>query len=366
MDVVGGRPSLAVVCGGSEIEQQAAMLGPRSRRWRGRRCPSGWPSSTRSTSPTRPAAPDRPLRPDDGVANYFGVGGYRRPLSDARAAGVRFASECLALANVGPDGVADGAMRDVDSPWDFLDVTRHYLTELYGAEAGDELLPWVSGDVMAETLGEWRRAGSPCAGAFVLWLRDLAPGAGWGLLDSTGAPKAVLAALPAVLAPVAVWTTDEGLGGLAVHVANDRSEPLRADLRVTLYRDGEHVVAEGTSPVTVPARGCFTGDVETLLGRWVDAAYAYRFGPPQHDLVVAAIDALDLSYAREPAGRSAARSSAADLGLAVTGGVATTRRAVLGARVGDGPQFCIEPGRERRLRGAGPLTARNLVGAVAP
>jgi beta-mannosidase len=381
IDVVGGRPSLAVVCGNSEIEQQVAMLGLDPALGRPPFFAEQVPERLRAAGvdavyvPSAPCGADRPLRPDDGVANWFGVGGYRRPLGDARAAGVRFASECLALANIPDDPPEDpraGVMRDVDSPWDFLDVTRHYLAELYGSGAGDELLPWVSGDVMAEVFGEWRRAGSPCGGAFVLWLRDLAPGAGWGLLDHRGAPKAVLGVLANVLRPVAVWTTNEGLGGIAVHVANDRPQPLAADLRVTLYRDGEHVVDEASTPLTVPGHGAWTGDVETVLGRWVDAAYAYRFGEPQHDLVVAALErdgALLASAERFPAGRDPARHSAEELGLEAErdgdAAVLRSRRALIGARVG---RECVlvEPGRERRVTAYGPvvLTARNLAGAI--
>jgi beta-mannosidase len=367
-DVIGGRPSLAVVCGGSEIEQQVEMLGlDRDLARPPFLAEMPLPDVDAVYVPSAPCGATRALRPDEGVSNWFGVGGYRRPLSDARTAGVRFASECLALGNVGDDGDLSGSMRDVDSPWDFLDVSRHYLAELYGPDAPDDLLPWVSGDVMTEVLGEWRRAGSPCAGALILWLRDLAPGAGWGLLDHRGAPKTVLGALARVLAPVAIWTTDEGLGGIAVHVANDRPDPLRATLRVTLYRDYEHVVEEATAPVEVPSHGAWTGDVETLLGRWVDAAYAYRFGAPQHDLVVAALDEA-LVAEREPAGRRAARLTADELGLSAVrhGDVAriTSRRALLGARLG-ALQFLVEPGRERVVPLAdGVLTARNLTGSV--
>jgi beta-mannosidase len=372
-DVVGGRPSLAVVCGGSEIEQQVAMLGLDPALGRP-------PFLTDRLDldavyvPNAPCGAERPLRADDGVAHWFGVGGYRRPLAEARTAGVRFAAECLALANA-PDDLPDdpraGVMRDADTDWDFLDVTRHYLAELYGRDAGDDLLPWVSGDVMAEVLGEWRRAGSPCGGALILWLRDLAPGSGWGLLDHRGRPKAVLGALSQVLAPVAIWTTDEGMSGIAVHVANDRPEPLSTTLRVTLYRDGEHPVEEATAPIEVPAHGSWTGDVETLLGRWVDAAYSYRFGPPQHDLLVAALDELSLAAARETAGRSPERLDAEALGVAASrrGDAVriTTRRALLGARIG-GRMFVVEPGRERTVRvsdaGDVELTARNLAGRM--
>ncbi len=382
IEVVGGRPSLAVVCGGSEIEQQVAMLGLDPQLARPPFLAEEAPAHLRAAEvdavyvPSAPCGAERPLRSDDGVANYFGVGGYRRPLVDARAAGVRFASECLALANVGADGVTDGSMRDVDSPWDFLDVTRHYLRDLYGAEAPEVLLPWVSGDVMAETFGEWRRAGSPCGGAFVLWLRDLAPGAGWGLLDDRGEPKTALRSLARVLAPVAIWTTDEGLGGIAVHVANDRPEPLVGQVRVALYRDGEHLVEDATAPIAVAGRSGWTGDVETVLGRWVDAAYTYRFGPPAHDLVVAALETPDgtviASAEREPVGRSAGVHTAEELGVEITrteGAVhVRARRALIGASLtGVGAAFLVEPGRDRViacLHEAPVMTARNLRGTV--
>ena len=119
------------------------------------------------------------------------MGAYLRPLTDARLAGVRFAGECLAFANVPDDealeplggGVASpvhhprwkaGVPRDAGAGWDFDDVRDHYLRELFGvdpvalrstdAERYLELSRAVSGEVMAEVFGEWRRAGSPCAG----------------------------------------------------------------------------------------------------------------------------------------------------------------------------------------------------------
>ena len=55
---------------------------------------------------------------------------------------------------------------------------------------------------------------------------DLVPGAGWGVVDDRGRPKAAYHHLRRALAPVAVWMTDEGLGGVDVHVANDRAERL--------------------------------------------------------------------------------------------------------------------------------------------
>ena len=169
---------------------------------------------------------------------------------------MRFAAECLAFANVPDDealqplagGVASavhhprwkaGVPRDAGAGWDFDDVRDHYLRELFGvdpvalrstdAERYLELSRAVTGEVMAEVFGEWRRAGSPCGGGLVLWLRDLVPGAGWGVLDHRGEPKVAYHHLRRALAPVAVWITDEGLDGVAVHVANDLPVPLRDD-----------------------------------------------------------------------------------------------------------------------------------------
>ncbi|HWH96315.1 MAG TPA: hypothetical protein VNT03_20805 [Baekduia sp.] len=308
---VAGRPSLAVVCGNSEVEQQAAMFGAGAGAGRGELFGALLPALVRESGagvpyvPSAPSGGALPFHPRAGVANYFGVGGYRRPLSDARTAGVRFASECLAFANV-PDGdVADGegVMRDAGADWDFADVRDHYLRERYGVDPralqrADRarylaLSREVSGEVMAAVFGEWRRAQSPCAGGVILWSRDLAPGAGWGVLDHAGAPKVAFAHLRRALAPRALWLVDEGLNGVDVHVANDGPAPLRAELAVALLADGTRAIAEAVSELHVPPHGTVRANVEDVLGRFADAAYAYRFGPPAHDAVVATLRAPD-------------------------------------------------------------------------
>ena len=402
---LGGRPSLAVLCGNSEVEQQAAMLGVDSEAGReplfGELLPA-WIDDAAVRVPYVPSAPcggTLPFRTDCGISHYFGVGAYRRPVADARSAAVRFAAECLAFSNVPAveDLGKDGVPRDAGADWDFEDVRDTYLSQLAGVDAASlarsdrerylTLSRWITGEVMAEVLGEWRRAGSPCKGALILWLRDQVPGAGWGLLDHRGSWKPVLHQVRRALAPIAVWTTDEGLNGIGVHVANDTHDAVNATVRVALYRDQALRVFEAREELLLPPHATHTTDVERLLGHFVDASFAYRFGPPGHDAVVVSLesaDALLLSQSfRFPLGRPLTPEPAERLGLeARLEGAAlhlSSARVVFGVHV-DAPGFnpsddlfCLEPGRSRVVRledasGGRPprasISAINLDGAL--
>ena len=398
------HPSTAVICGNSEIEQQVGMLGLDAALGRGPFFGEELPALAAHYCPgvpyiaSAPCGGDLPFRARSGVANYFGVGAYLRPLEDARRAGVRFASECLAFSNVPEPEMIEqmtlaqrgglspvhpawkrGVPRDSGAGWDFEDVRDHYLKLLYSVDPmplrySDTARYWelsriVSGETMAEVFGEWRRPQSTCRGGIILWGADLEPGAGWGILDSTGAPKAPYWFLKRALAPCTVWMTDEGLNGIDIHVANDRDTAVDAALRIALYRFSGEPVAASERAVRIPAHAPLTLGVEEVLGRFIDAGYAYRFGPPGHDVIVASLHppSVEIPFAqsfRFSAGRPIERKPIAELGFTyecrvlAAGAVEillSSRRFAWGVRIAasgfrpDDSYFGTEPGVTRRV-----------------
>jgi beta-mannosidase len=316
------RPSIAVLCGNSEASQQAAMWGAARAQWLpswfehdlaalcADRCPGVpyWPSSAHGGA--------FPHQNDRGTTSYYGVGAYLRPLEDARRSGVRFATECLALANVPseaalarlPGGAAvrvhqatwrERAPRDLGAGWDFDDVRDHYVRRLFGVDpaalrARDHerylaLGRAASAELMRATFAEWRRPGSACRGGLVLFLHDLWAGAGWGLLDDLGQPKAAFQGLRQACAPRAVFLSDEGTNGLAVHVLNERPDALRGTVELALHRGDGHRIEDGVQQVVLPAHGGLSLPAVQWFDRWFDINDAYGFGPPAHALVVATL-----------------------------------------------------------------------------
>lgn len=391
LDAMQGAPCLAVLCGGSEVMQQAAMMGLP---------PLGWPlfdevlaglaAELRPDVPYLPNTPcggALPFVASEGVTHYYGVGAYERALEDARRADVKFAAECLALANVPqPETLAahlsDPAVsdprwkartaRDRGASWDFEDTRDHYLARLYATEPARlrrddpalylDLSRAVSGEVMAAVFTEWRRAASSCEGGLVWTLRDLEVGPGWGLLDATGEPKPAWYGLRRVLRPVALGLTDEGVDGLAVHLFNDLDVSIAGDLRLGAYSvDG--VVLEAARPVTLPARSAQEVSALELIGRFFDISYAYRFGPRAHAAVrvelqvegatiAEAVHILDPRAGLEPAdleARLEAQGDGWDL-------VLTSPRLLRYVHVSDphyrpdDDGFALMPGAPRRLR----------------
>lgn len=307
-------PSLAVLCGGSEIYQQAAMMGAELGSWKNPIFEDCLPAICAQLKPDVPYIANTPLGGDvpftvsSGVSHYFGVGAYQRPLKDAREAKIRFASECLAFANVPQESTASEhlhaqiqqagwkahAPRDRSVTWNFEDVRDAYLERLYALDARDlkradpERYLYASRAVVAEiferVFAEWRRCGSTTAGALVWQLQDITPGAGWGIIDSLGEPKSVWYALKRANRSINVSLTDEGLDGLVIHVRNEttRSRSLRATLMC--LRDGAVPVVNASALIDVSARSTREISSTEIIGNFFDSTYAYRFGPPAHDI----------------------------------------------------------------------------------
>lgn len=362
LDRTQANPSLAVFCGGSEVLQQAAMLGLSADKIDASLYTEFIPEIVRRHRPdivyvpNSPSGGDWPFQTSAGVAHYYGVGAYLRPLDDARRAGVRFAAECLALANV-PDAHTVEALgattitdprwkravpRDPGAGWDFEDVRDHYLALLFDIDPALlrrtdfsrylDVSRAVSCLLADYVYGEWRRVGSGCAGGLVWQLQDLSPGAGWGVIDSLGRPKAVWHALRHACRPRQVILSDEGLNGLHVHVLNESAAPMQAVLRLVCLKDGRHPVREATRQIMLPARTGVRHASAALLPEFFDITYAYRFGPPAHEVTVASLhdaedDALIADAVHFPAGPNLPPR---DLGLEATV-----------ERVGDAWHLCV-------------------------
>jgi len=388
-----GSPSLAVVCGGSEMAQQATMLGLKPGQAAMPLFEEALPAVVAAVAPQAAYLPHTPwggalpFGTDEGVTHYFGVGAYRRPLEDVRRADVRFASECLAFAQVpSPAGLAAeglaspadpgwkaGVPRDARADWDFEDVRDHYVRALYGVDpdalrSGDPARYLALGraapaELMEAVFAEWRRADSACRGGLVWFLNDMKAGCGWGVIDRRGEPKTAYHALKRAFRPVHVGITDEGLNGLGIHAVNETSTARDLRLVMASYGDGPNPLAKADATVTLAPRSAHSWSSFALLGHFFDAAHAYRFGPLAHEAtLVRLLDAETGNLVAEAAHVLPGRAcTPRDIGLAVSvmhldGGPAlvlsTARLARFvtiddaGFRASD-EGFCLAPGETR-------------------
>ncbi|HUP97837.1 MAG TPA: hypothetical protein VM073_07845 [Usitatibacter sp.] len=314
------HPCIAAYCGGSEVAQQAAMMGLPRDQWCNGFFAEVLPALAGERHPHIPYFPSTPwggalpMHVGTGVAHYYGVGAYRRPLAEVKSARVRFAAECLGFSNVPEPGSLlrafgdatprphhprwkAGVPRDAGSGYDFEDVRDHYAGELFNVDAAQlraQDLPRyyaiaraTSGEAMQRVFSEWRAPASGCGGGLVWFYRDLVPGAGWGIVDHSGQPKAAYWALKRAWTPRTVRLTDEGLDGLGVHVINEGPVALDASVELEMLRDGRPTATRAETPVRLEPQGSTSLSGDALLGHFTDSTYAYRFGPPKHDVVVA-------------------------------------------------------------------------------
>lgn len=318
-----GHASVVVLCGNSEVEQQAAMWGAPREQWQPPFFHEALPALCAEIAPHLPYWPSSahggafPHQADTGTTSYYGVGAYERPLADARASNLSFATECLAFAAI-PDDEALARMpggratrvhhpawkarspRDLGAGWDFDDVRDHYVGALCGVDPmrlrhADHarylaLGRFAVAQAMAHSFGEWRRPDARCGGALVLQLRDLWAGAGWGVLDELGHPKSGLRALARSLQPLGLHLSDEGANGAVVHLVNERGAAFEGVLHVRAWRDGDVPVAEAARALALAPRSRERIPVLDLLDRFTDLLHFWRFGPPLCDVLHARLE----------------------------------------------------------------------------
>ncbi len=315
---LGKHVCISMYCGNSEIEQQAAMLGIDREKWRSALFENIIPDLCRlyhKDIPYIPSSPSEgtlPFHVNRGVAHYYGVGAYLRPISEVRKHDVKFTSECLGFANVPVtrtrNQVLDGDLpvthdprwkartpRDSGTGWDFEDVRDHYLKLLYSVDPVAlrsfnsqrymELSEITTGEVMRQVFAEWRSAYSNCNGGLIWFLKDFWPGAGWGIIDSTNTPKACYYFLKRIWQPVTVCMSNESINGIAIHIVNDSRNITSGILELTLIQDDRIVIAKVCREITIQPEAIQTYQSDELLAAFYDVSYSYRFGPSRHNIV---------------------------------------------------------------------------------
>ncbi len=338
----GARASVAVLCGGSEVAQQAAMMGVSEEHWLSPLFREKLPSICRSLCPATPYAPGSPwgtplpFQLDSGIAHYFGVGAYLKPLEDVQLTRPAFSTECLAFSNIPTDEsllsafsaseavphhprYRAGVPRDNAAGWDFTDVTDHYLEQLFEVRAANlryhdpatymELSRLVPGEVMENVYTYLRSATAESSGALTWFLKDLNPGAGWGALDYRGEPKPVYYYLRRVFLPVTIGWINRGLNGLELCLFNDTATSVSGKLQVSCFRDPASEVAQIAEDVSIPPRSTIKRHLEAMVGRFIDPTFSYRFGPPN-------VRVAHAEFLPDDPGQHKATASAHPVGLA--------------------------------------------------
>jgi len=313
---------VTIYCGNSEVEQQAAMLGMPAEVWSNNFFMSQLAALCHDQHPgipyiaSTPSGGELPFYTDVGVTHYYGVGAYRLPVSDVRRHHVKFTPECLGFSNIPVAQTRNnlfdkkipvvhhpkwkaGVPRDSGSSWDFEDIRDHYLAERFSIDpvrlrSGDNekylaLSEIISGEVMSQVYAEWRSQHSHCAGGLVWFLKDLRPGAGWGVIDSRGLPKAVYYYLKRSWQPINVGITDESLNGLHIHINNETDSEFAGCLEVSLLNEFSVVIASKSVEVVVGSDSIKWVRLDQMLEMFFDATYTYRFGPSKHQLVSACL-----------------------------------------------------------------------------
>ena len=315
---LGQHVSVSAFCGNSEIEQQAAMLGLQNDQWRSplfsdiiaKQCKKRHPAIPYIYS--TPHGNVLPFHTRTQLTHYYGVGAYLRPIAELRQHDVKFTSECLGFSNIPVsktrNAILDGQLpvshhqkwkqgvpRDSGTGWDFEDVRDHYTATLFGIDVHKmrcfdteqylALSEVASGEMMSQVFSEWRSANSQCAGGLVWFLKDIVAGAGWGIIDNCGLPKACYYYLRRNWQPVNVAITNETLNGLDIHVNNETTDDFNGTLELQVLNKHSTLLASETTKLTVTKNSTVSFNSDELLKSFYDITYSYRFGPAKHSVV---------------------------------------------------------------------------------
>ncbi|MBL8097675.1 MAG: hypothetical protein JNK81_00735 [Anaerolineales bacterium] len=299
-------------CGNSEVEQQAAMLGIPNEMWRNDWFANELPALIKTLHEdslyvtSSPSEGVFPFYTSDGVTHYYGVGAYLRDANDVRRADVKFTSETLGFSNI-PDekNIIDiknnfdlwkhGVPRDTGAEWDFEDVREYYTNKLFAVDAelkNKDLNRYlmlgrvVTGEMMSQVFSEWRSTYSNCNGGLVWFYKDILAGAGWGVIDKNNNPKAAYYYLKRVLQPIQVVLTDEGLQGLHLHIINETPSTFTGTIEFMMLNESISI-AKAKREIKVNSNQKMKIIAEEMLGGFYDTSYAYKFGPPKHEVACA-------------------------------------------------------------------------------
>lgn len=308
---------LSIYCGNSEIEQQTSMLGLPENEWQSSLFTNVIPTLCNELQPdipyitSTPTGDILPFHTNKNVTHYYGVGAYQRPVSELRQHDVKFTSECLGFSNIPVtktrNQILNGQLpvthhpkwkertpRDTGTGWDFEDVRDHYTKTLFGIDTTKTrcfdteqylaLSEITTGEMMSQVFSEWRSTHSQCSGGLVWFLKDLWPGAGWGIIDSNGLPKACYYYLKRCWQPINILLTNETLNGMDIHIANESSQDFIGKLEILILNKESTAIANETIDMNTPKRTT-TFNLDKLLKSFYDVTYNYRFGPAKHTVV---------------------------------------------------------------------------------
>ena len=186
--------------------------------------------------------------------------------------------------------------RDTGTGWDFEDIRDYYFKILFNQDPIQlrysdpdrylRLSEIVTGELMHQVYSEWRSGYSNCTGGLIWFLKDFWPGAGWGIIDSFGMPKACYYYLKRIWQPISIVLTDENINGLHIHVINESKELLKAELELNVFHKGQLEITSGKTMVEVLGQSKTSLNADSILGQFYDITNSYRFGPKKHNYVL--------------------------------------------------------------------------------